>query len=90
MQETLVVLLIFAGSAAVAIAFSPIGKAIAERIRRDRGQDPILLGDVDDLRVRLAEVEERLDFAERALVAGPDARAIADAQDKRTTHNVPS
>ncbi len=75
MEETLVVLLIFGGCAAVAIAFSPIGNAIAGRIRRDRGQEPALLTEADDLRARLAEVEERLDFAERALLQAPDQRS---------------
>jgi hypothetical protein len=37
--------------------------------------DPELLAEVDALRTRLAEVEERLDFAERLL-------ARSDAQDQ--------
>jgi hypothetical protein len=34
------------------------------------------LAELDDLRIRLAEVEERLDFAERALVKGRDAERL--------------
>jgi hypothetical protein len=77
MNEGILVLLIFIGSSAVAIAYSPIGKAIADRIRGrvgGRGSDPALLDEMDDQRARLAEVESRLDFAERALVAGADER----------------
>jgi hypothetical protein len=47
----------------------PIGVAIGQRIRRggDSAPDPLLAVEVDQLRNRLAEVEERLDFAERLL-----------------------
>jgi hypothetical protein len=47
----------------------PIGVAIGQRIcgGRDSAPDPLLAVDVDQLRTRLAEVEERLDFAERLL-----------------------
>lgn len=61
-----------------------IGQAIVERIRHGTsgGNDPALLAEVDELRTRLAEMEERLDFAERALTSGSDAR--------RTTHEARS
>lgn len=74
MQESLLVLLVFTGCALVAIAFSPIGGAIASRIRRGGAQGPDLPAEVEELRARLAEVEERLDFAERAVTSGPAAR----------------
>jgi hypothetical protein len=48
---------------------SPIGKAIAERIRA-RGHtapDPELLAEVDTLRQEVAELHERMNFAERLL-----------------------
>ena len=63
-----------------------LGQAVIERIRHGTsgGNDPALVAEVDELRVRLAELEERLDFTERQLVAGPDARSFAVAQDKRT------
>ena len=81
MNESLMVLVIFGGSAAVAIAFSPIGGAVAARIRgRGRATDPGVLAELDDLRARLAEVEERADFAERALPPASDASG--------TTHKV--
>ena len=56
---------------------SPIGQALIDRITHGAGS-PALLAEVDELRARLSEVEERLDFAERALVSGGDARP-ADA-----------
>ena len=55
---------------------SPIGAALIHRISHGSGS-PELLAEVDDLRARLAEVEERLDFAERQLVSGVPARPLA-------------
>ena len=53
----------------------PIGAAIAERIRGGArpADDPALASEVDHLRGRLAEVEERLDFAERLLAQAREA-----------------
>ena len=50
----------------------PIGAAIGARIRGPRvgAADHQLEAEVDQLRMRLAEVEERLDFAERLLTRG--------------------
>ena len=73
---TLVTLVIFGGCALVAICFSPVGGAIAARIRGRGvpGEVPAaLLTELDELRGRMEELEERADFAERALSRSPDA-----------------
>jgi hypothetical protein len=56
----------------VKIFNGPLAKALADRLRGRTGAeaDPALLAEVDQLRERLAEVEERLDFAERLLARG--------------------
>ena len=56
----------------------PLGVAIGHRIRgsRDSAPDHQLAAEVDQLRTRLAEVEERLDFAERLLARGAQADQI--------------
>jgi F0F1-type ATP synthase membrane subunit b/b' len=61
--------------AMVKIFKGPIGAAIAERIRGGAApaDDPALAVEVDHLRGRLAEVEERLDFAERLLAQAREA-----------------
>jgi hypothetical protein len=67
--------------AIVAIAFGlvkilgPVVGAVAERIRRggQEAADGALGAEVDYLRGRLAEVEERLDFAERLLAQAREA-----------------
>ncbi len=55
----------------------PIGVAIGHRIRGRRESAPDRMAvEVDELRTRLAEVEERLDFAERLLARGAEADQI--------------
>jgi len=56
----------------------PIGAAIGHRILggRNSAPDHQLAEEVDQLRTRLAEVEERLDFAERLLARGAQADQI--------------
>ncbi len=71
------------GAAAVGLLFGPIGSALARRIggRPEPGDAHAEIeetraqvrDEVDDLRNRLAEVEERLDFAERLLALGRQA-----------------
>ena len=54
----------------------PIGRALADRLRGASPPPPsdaALAADVDGLRTRLAEVEERLDFAERLLASARQA-----------------
>jgi hypothetical protein len=74
MEDVLAILLIFGGGTTVLLAFSPVGKALAERIRGGaRGPDPEVLAELDQLRGELMEVQERLDFAERMLARpGPE------------------
>ncbi len=57
--------------ATMKIFTGPIGRAIGDRLRGapPRPDDPGLPVEVDELRTRLAEVEERLDFAERLLAS---------------------
>lgn len=69
MEDILAITFIFGGGTAVMLAFSPVGKALAERIR-GRGvvvQDPEVIEDLNQLRQEVAELHERLDFSERLL-----------------------
>jgi hypothetical protein len=61
---------IFGGGTLFLLSLSPVGKALAERIRNHGvrvSHDPDLLADVDALRSEVAELHERVDFAERLL-----------------------
>jgi len=65
--------------AGVAKILSPFATAFADRLRGGRAArepDPQLANDVEQLQLRLAEVEERLDFAERLLARGGEADQI--------------
>jgi hypothetical protein len=70
------------GAAALGLFFGPVGMALGRRLSgraHDHAQAELeemgaqVTSDMDDLRRRLAEVEERLDFAERLLTEGPPA-----------------
>lgn len=65
--------------AGMRIFTGPIGAAIGDRLRcrRQQSANPALAGDVDLLQTRLAEVEERLDFAERLLASRERADQLA-------------
>ena len=73
----MIVLVAFA-IAGTRIFTGPLGAAIGDRIRgrRDVAPDPRLADEVDRLQVRLAEVEERLDFAERLLASTDQAQHL--------------
>ena len=71
------------GAAALGVLFGPVGSALARRLAgRPEPSDAHaeideirarLTDEADDLKNRLAEVEERLDFAERLLAHGRQA-----------------
>jgi hypothetical protein len=73
------------GAAAVGLFFGPIGMALGRRLS-GRVHTHIqaeleeasaqVTAEMDDLRRRLAEVEERLDFAERLLTDSPPANQL--------------
>ena len=67
--------------AAAAILRGPFGQALGKRmgggsIRDTQAETEALHADVDGLRERLSEVEERLDFAERMLAQQPRKEAL--------------
>lgn len=69
------------------IALSPLGKALADRIRHgptppggaQRGQEEILSA-LEDLRREVAELAERVDFTERLLAKQREAERLAKPQ----------
>ncbi|HET7025929.1 MAG TPA: hypothetical protein VFI39_12060 [Gemmatimonadales bacterium] len=78
MEDILAIVLIFGGGTLIAISFSPIGRAIAERIRGTAltsEPNPEVLAEIDDLRGHLAELQERMDFSERMLGQAREGRA---------------
>ena len=72
-----ILMIVFAGLAAMVIILWPIMRAFGRRLEGRGSADPVLKADVDHLHVRLAEMdslqarvlelEERVDFTERLL-----------------------
>jgi hypothetical protein len=74
-EDILAIVFLFGGSALVGLSFSPVGRAIAERIRGKgvSAPDPQVYEELDHLRQDITELQERLDFAERMLAKGREA-----------------
>ena len=69
MEGVLAITFIFGGGTLFLLSVSPVGRALAERIRGQAqpAHDPELLAEVDALRHDVADLQERVDFAERLL-----------------------
>lgn len=75
MEGILAIILIFGGGTAILLSFSPVGRALAARIRGEvpaATVDHELRAEVDQLRQDVVELQERLDFTERVLAQRPD------------------
>jgi len=90
MEDILAMILIFGGGACIAMAFSPIGRAVAERIRGKSasagGEDgraelaehkEALDQELEAVRREVAELAERMDFAERLLARNREGERLA-------------
>ena len=79
MEGILAITFIFGGGTAFLLSISPIGKAIAERIRAHGAipmHDPELLAEVDALRRDVSELQERVDFTERLLAQSQERQQV--------------
>ncbi|MBI2074121.1 MAG: hypothetical protein HYW52_11280 [Gemmatimonadetes bacterium] len=92
MEDILAIVLIFGGGSAFLLAISPVGRAIADRIRsggRVANQESVerlhqtqqaMLEDLEAVRQELGEVQERLDFTERLLAQHREAGRLPAAE----------
>ena len=79
MEDILAIVFLFGGSTLAALAFSPVGRALAERIRGHAPaaeHDPELLAEIQSLRIEVSELQERVDFTERLLVQRPEPLGV--------------
>jgi Skp family chaperone for outer membrane proteins len=87
-EDILAIVFLFGGGTIAAMAFSPIGRALADRIRGKAANADGLSGELADQREQTAseianlqqqvgELAERLDFAERMLSKQKDAERLA-------------
>lgn len=78
--EILIPISFFFSVAAVILLRGPLGKALADRIAGRSGRDEedlhALHVELDEVRARLSETEERLDFAERLLSANREPEQL--------------
>ena len=81
-EGILAIILIFGGGTLFLLSISPVGKALADRLRGnvEPMQDPELLAEVDALRHEVAELHERVDFAERILLKSPDRDEVGKGE----------
>jgi hypothetical protein len=85
-SDAIVISLAIIVFALVKIFRGPFGEAVADRIRgagqqHDQALAAELAAEVDQLRTRLAEVEERLDFAERLLAQSEQPERLPGRSD---------
>ena len=72
MEGVLFIIIVFGGGMLFALSKTDIGHALAERIRGSSSAsspDPALLDEMYRLRQEVAELHERMEFAERLLAA---------------------
>ena len=81
-EGVLAITLIFGGGTLFLLSISPVGRALADRLRgrTEPAQDPELLAEVDALRQEVAELHERVDFAERVLLNSPDRKELGKGE----------
>jgi hypothetical protein len=72
-EGVLAITFIFGGGTLFLLAISPVGKALADRIRHGTqplgagGTEPEVLTELEQLRADVGELQERVDFTERLL-----------------------
>jgi hypothetical protein len=86
-EDILAIIFIFGGGIVIAVSFSPIGKAIADRLRGHSAQ-PMPTEEIDDVRAQLqsvqeqiSELAERQDFTERLLAKAKEKTAIGPGKE---------
>ena len=90
MEDILAIVMVFGTGMLAVIAFSPIGKAIAERLRGPHAQQQASLPveELDDMKVQLQAVQEQLselaerqDFTERLIAQSREKGALGPAKE---------
>ncbi len=85
MEGVLFIVIVFGGGMLIALSKTDIGRAISDRIRHGPmgvvgTSDPALLEEVERLRLEVAELHERMDFAERLLTARRESESLSGGE----------
>jgi hypothetical protein len=85
MEGLFAITFLFGGGTLFLLSLSPVGRALADRLRGrvERAQDPELLAEVDALRNEVAELHERVDFAERVLLSNHERSELGKGESAR-------
>ena len=90
MEDIIAIIAVFGTGMVAVIAFSPIGRAIGERLR-GKHADALPAEEIDDLRAQLqgmqeqiSELAERQDFSERMLAQQRERAGLPPAKDAAT------
>ena len=81
-QFALVLVFFFGGVMPLVLAFAiPAAKARARRLEGQTEADPRMAEEIDSLRQRVGELEERLDFTERVLARQQEPQRLPGGSD---------
>ena len=95
MEDIIAIVLLFGGGTLFLLSVSPVGRAIAHRIKGTGSVAPAdvmrqleetqshVLDELDAMRQDLAEVQERLDFTERLLARHREVGQLEDGSEGR-------
>jgi len=78
-EGVLFIIIVFGGGMLWMLSKTEIGRAIADRIRgieSGGGVDPAVLDEVGRLRQEVADLQERMDFAERLLAKSRETNQV--------------
>ncbi len=81
MEGVFAVVFMFGGAVLIGFSFTPLGRAVADRIRHGptphgTEPDPAVYEELDRVRQELAELHERVDFTERLLADRESAKEL--------------
>jgi hypothetical protein len=85
-ESIIAIVFIFGGGTLFLLAVSPVGKAIADRIRHGTqalgggGTDPAVIEELERLRHDVGELQERVDFTERMLTGKKEAAGLPGSE----------
>ena len=82
MEALFAITFIFGGGTLFLLSISPVGKALADRLRGrvEPVHDPELLAEVEALRSEVAELHERVDFTERILLSNHERSELGKGE----------
>jgi hypothetical protein len=81
MEGIFAIVFLFGGASLIGFSFTPVGRALADRIRHGAsphaaGSDPVVYEELEHVRRELAELHERLDFTERMLAGRESVKEL--------------